>query len=225
MKVAVFIDAENISAQYAKQILSTASDYGDVIIKRAFADWSSPAMKSWNDNISSLALKQEQQRAAVKGKNASDISLTVNALIALFEKNIDVFCLASSDSDYTGLVQELRERGKVIVGFGTTHQTTDVFVNSFTEFIYLDKEKETVNKLSKDRIEVLRNIIEALIEQNGKAFCSNIGKEMRNKYSDFIPKNFGYKGVNDLIKSNLAAIGNYVVEVGPDGNTLYLVRA
>ncbi|MBO5305027.1 MAG: NYN domain-containing protein, partial [Clostridia bacterium] len=38
-KVAVFIDGENISAKYASRIVEEASNYGDVIIKRVFADW------------------------------------------------------------------------------------------------------------------------------------------------------------------------------------------
>ena len=40
-KVAVFIDAENISARFADRLLIEAANYGDVIIRRVYADWSS----------------------------------------------------------------------------------------------------------------------------------------------------------------------------------------
>ena len=38
--VAVLIDAENVGAQNAKQIFDEASNYGNVMVKRIFADWS-----------------------------------------------------------------------------------------------------------------------------------------------------------------------------------------
>lgn len=37
--IAIFIDAENIPAKYAKSIFDIASDYGEVIIKRIYGDW------------------------------------------------------------------------------------------------------------------------------------------------------------------------------------------
>ena len=45
--VAVFIDAENVGAGNAKQIFDEASNYGDIIVKRIFADWSKAALKNW----------------------------------------------------------------------------------------------------------------------------------------------------------------------------------
>jgi len=230
-KVAVFIDAENVSAQHIDNILSEASNYGDVIIKRVFADWSSQLMKSWIEKISSQSLKPEQQFSAVKGKNASDISLIVSVLTALFEKNIDVFCLVSNDSDFTRLVQELREREKTVVGFGTTQSVPAVFVNSFSEFIYLDTnkgkkldERTGGSKLPKDRISALRDIIEMLIERNGKALYNVIMMEMRNKFADFIPKNYGSETMSDFMKKNLSAIGKYEIKTDKDKSTRYLVR-
>jgi len=231
-KVAVFIDAENVSAQHIDNILSEASNYGDVIIKRVFADWSSPLMKSWVEKISLQSLKPEQQFSAIKGKNSSDISLIVSVLTALFEKSIDVFCLVSNDSDFTRLVQELREREKTVVGFGTTQSVPTVYVNSFSEFIYLDsnkgkKDKEKTgggNNLPKDRIIALREIIETLIERNGKALYNVIMMEMRNKFADFVPKNYGSETMSDFMKKNLPAIGKYEIKTDKDKSTRYLVR-
>jgi len=234
-KVAVFIDAENISAAHIDDILSEASNFGDVIIKRVFADWSSPNMKTWKEKAASISLRTEQQFAAVKGKNASDVSLIVSVLTALFEKSIDVFCLASNDSDFTRLVQELREREKTVVGFGTTQSAAAVFVNSFSEFIYLESAQNNkkssdksgdakISKLPKDRAQVLTDIIEMLIEQHGKALYSSIGMAMRNKFADFMPKNYGSRTMSDFIKSNLSAIGKYEIKID-NKTTMYLVRA
>ena len=140
-RVALFIDAENISAKYADKLLQESASYGDVIVRRVFADWSSPNVIAWKGVVARHSLIAEQQFSAVKGKNSGDISLIINAMVVLFEKDIDVFCLASSDSDFTRLVQELREREKTVVGFGLK-QTAPVFVNAFSEFIYLDRQAE-----------------------------------------------------------------------------------
>jgi hypothetical protein len=237
-RVAILIDAENISADYADIILSEASNYGDVIVKRIFADWSNTQMQSWKEKTPLLALNPQQQVAAVKGKNASDISLIIDAMSILFEKRIDVFCIASSDSDFTRLVQELREREKIVVGFGM-HQTVQAFVNSFSEFIYLDKgwgksstepknEESTESEISesnlpKDRLKALQEIVEMLIEKQGKAYYGSIVTEMKNRFSDFIYKNYGSKTMKDFINKNLQAIGKYKIETASDGTTMYLV--
>ena len=227
--VAVLIDAENISADYAEKILSEASNYGDVKIKRVFADWSNPQMGSWKRQVSLMSLKPVQQFAPVKGKNSSDISLIIEALTVLFEKNIDVFCLVSSDSDFIRLVQELKEREKFVVGFGMK-QTTQAFVNSFSEFIYLDgagvnrvEKKNEGKELPKEKVVALREIIEMLIEKYGKALYGNIGTEMRNKFSDFIPKNYGSDTMKSFIAQNLAQIGKYEIRTEKDKLTLFLV--
>jgi uncharacterized protein (TIGR00288 family) len=221
-KVAVFIDAENISAEHAEKILGEASNYGDVIIKRVFADWSNQQMKTWKDTTIKFSLKPEQQFTPVKGKNASDISLIVSVLTTLFEKEIDVFCLCSSDSDFIRLVQELREREKLVVGFGT-EQTVPAFVNSFSEFIYLEKIAAKANCLPKEKLTALKDTIENLISQHGKASYSSIGTEMKNKFADFIPKNYGCKNLSEFFKKHLPEIGKYKTFIEKDGTTMSLV--
>jgi len=233
-RVAVFIDAENVSAEHAEKILLEAAGYGDVIIKRIFADWSSPQMHSWKAKVPHLSLLANQQFPAVKGKNASDISLIVSVLTTLFEKNIDVFCLVSSDSDFTRLVQELREREKLVIGFGMQKTAVPAFVNSFSEYIYLDKPEKIETKasnrispsdaLSREKLDALREIIEKLIERSGKALYGLIGIEMKNKFADFIPKNYGCKTMKLFIEKYLNAIGDYKTEIDRDGMTMFLVQ-
>lgn len=228
-RVAVYIDAENISTKHASKLMEEASTYGDVIIKRAFADWSHNQVSPWKEQLNKYSITADQQFCAVKGKNSSDISLIISAMVTLFERDIDVFCLASSDSDFTRLVQELRERGKTVVGFGTG-QTVEQFVNAFSEFIYLDSptaeetqpSTKTASKpkpfLSKARQSALFEIIDRLIELHGKAYYSQIGNEMKNKYSDFIPKNYGCKSMKDFLSKALAKSNKYSIAV--EGNVM-----
>ncbi len=231
-RVALYIDAENISPKHVDKLIEEASNYGDVIIKRAFADWSQSTVASWKQYLSKYSITADQQFAPVKGKNSSDISLIISAMVALFERGVDVFCLASSDSDFTRLVQEIRERGKTVVGFGADH-TVQEFVNAFSEFIYLhsataesdssasgktSSKKKSEAFLSKARQSALFEIIDRLIEAYGKAYYSQIGNEMKNKYSDFIPKNYGCKSMKDFLSRALDKSQKYSIAV--EGNVM-----
>ncbi len=233
-KVAVFIDAENISARFADRLLAEAANYGDVIIRRVYADWSSANVQAWKEVVSRHSLLAEQQFSAVKGKNSGDISLIINAMIVLFERDIDVFCLASSDSDFTRLVQVLREREKMVIGLGLK-QTASAFVNAFSEFIYLDsesaKDKHQPEKkatkptfeLESDRLIALKDIIDKLIEEDGRALFARIATEMKNKFSDFVPRNYNCKSLKELIFKIKHQLSSYEIHVDQDGTTMSLI--
>ncbi len=213
--VAVFIDAENIGSQHAKSIFETASNYGDVVIKRVFGDWTKPSILPWKTAIEKYAIIADQQFSFVKGKNSSDISLIIQVMIALFEKNIDTFVLVSGDSDFTRLIQELRERKKTVIGMGSKNSIHS-YVNAFSEFIYIDEDqpRQETDKSAKQtqprprksecilpqkQLNLLKEIAENLIDQNGKALYSQLSIMMKNKYSDFIPQNYGCKQFRELM--------------------------
>ncbi len=236
-KVAVFIDAENISARFADRLFAEAANYGDVIIRRVFADWSSANVQAWKEVVTRHSIIAEQQFSAVKGKNSGDISLIINAMMVLFERDIDVFCLASSDSDFTRLVQVLREREKTVIGLGLK-QTAQAFVNAFSEFIYLDSEankdsKPTPEKkkdkhqffIEPDRLNVLKEVIDKLIEEDGWALFARIATEMKNQFSDFVPRNYNCKSLKELMFKIQPKLGNYDIRTAQDGTTMFLIPA
>ena len=69
--------------------------------------------------------------------------------------------------------------------------------------------------LEKGKMKTLVEIIERLIEEGGKALYSQIAKEMKNKYSDFIPKNYGYKTMKEFMNKLLKNKENIVGGVLP----------
>ena len=50
-RLAVLIDAENISIKYVKVILDEVSNYGIATYKRAYGDWTNPVLKGWKDEV------------------------------------------------------------------------------------------------------------------------------------------------------------------------------
>ena len=49
LKLAVLIDADNISPKYVKVILDEAASFGVAACKRIYGDWSDARLKSWKD--------------------------------------------------------------------------------------------------------------------------------------------------------------------------------
>lgn len=137
MKLAVLIDAENISSKYIDVILSEANNLGDVIYKRIYGNWTTPQMASWRNTILDNAIQPVQQYSNTIRKNSSDSALIIDAMDLLYQSNLDGFCIVSSDSDFTRLASRLRESPKYVLGMGES-KTPRSFISACNKFLYLD---------------------------------------------------------------------------------------
>ena len=117
-KIALLIDAENVSPKYIKIIFDEMSKYGVVTIKRIYGDWTNNSNASWKAQIAENALVTIQQFQNTNNKNSSDSALIIDAMDILYSKDVDCFCIVSSDSDFTRLITRLREDGKTVYGMG-----------------------------------------------------------------------------------------------------------
>lgn len=133
-RVAVLVDGDNIPANYSPDILSVAKGLGRVDIARVYAD----ACKSpgW-DSDGSFRLVH-----AGCGKNASDILLVIDAMELAFAHAIDAFVVATSDRDFTHLVQRLREMGRIAIGVGEV-KTPPGFRANCTQFFTLRQPRKS----------------------------------------------------------------------------------
>lgn len=137
-RIALLIDADNVSHGKIAAMLAELSKYGVANIRRAYGDWASPGMKGWTARLHEHAIRPIQQFSYSKGKNATDIALVIDAMELLYTQKLDAFCIASSDADFTPLVMQLRANGHDVYGFGE-RKTPDPFVNACTTFLYLDR--------------------------------------------------------------------------------------
>lgn len=137
-RIALLIDADNISHGKIAAMLAELSKYGSANIRRAYGDWASSGLKGWTARLHEHAIRPIQQFSYSKGKNATDIALVIDAMELLYTQKLDAFCIASSDADFTPLVMQLRANGHDVYGFGE-RKTPDPFVNACTTFLYLDR--------------------------------------------------------------------------------------
>jgi uncharacterized LabA/DUF88 family protein/Fe-S-cluster formation regulator IscX/YfhJ len=140
-RIAVLVDADNVSHKYIEEILDEVALYGRATNKRIYGDFTSQSMKGWNDVANEHSLHQVTQLSYTKGKNSSDSVLIINAMDILYEGNVEAICIVSSDSDFTRLAMRIVESGLEVIGMGE-EKTAESFINACTTFKFLGSEKK-----------------------------------------------------------------------------------
>lgn len=212
--IALLIDADNCPAAKIEVILDELAKYGVTNIRRAYGNWKSTGLKSWEQVLHEYAIQPIQQFAYTRGKNATDSAMIIDAMDLLYGQKLDGFCLASSDSDFTPLVMRIRANGLKVFGFGEK-KTPTPFVNACSKFLYLEnlgmpsqteekqdtaEQKKSAKELRGDAklVNLLRSGVEASAEDEGWAALGAVGSHIGNQTS-FDPRNYGYKKLSDLV--------------------------
>jgi NYN domain/OST-HTH/LOTUS domain len=115
-KLALLIDGDNVSATYMPLIMREAGKLGTVAVRRIYGQFKSGKMKSWLKHLDEFDLTPVNVSPLTRGKNATDMKLVIEAMDMLHGRQLDGFCIASSDGDFTPLV--VRIRGNAIAGYG-----------------------------------------------------------------------------------------------------------
>lgn len=142
-KIALLIDAENISRNYRKTIMNELAKYGTTTYRRIYGDFTSRTISWTSEDMLKYSLTPIQQYSNTShnnknaGKNSSDITLVIDAMDILYSGNVEGFCIVSSDSDFTKLASRLREAGMLVIGMGE-EKTPLAFRKSCEKFILLD---------------------------------------------------------------------------------------
>ena len=132
--IALLIDADKASAAHFDPVMTVLAELGTVNIRRAYGNWSKATLKTWAALSVAQAIEPQQQFDLTKGKNATDMKMTIDAMDLLSSGRVDGFGLMSSDSDFTPLVTRLRQDGIPVYGFGTAN-TPEGFRRACTRFI------------------------------------------------------------------------------------------
>jgi uncharacterized protein (TIGR00288 family) len=207
-RIALLIDAENISAQYADYILDEVSNYGVCSYKRIYGSWDRIVHTKWEGEINKNSLKPIMLINNTKGKNASDSALIIDAMDILYRGRVDVFCIVSSDSDFTSLARRLMESGMTVIGMGESDKATVALENSYDKFVYIDviareaekEAEEEAKQSSKAERKNTRNTYKVKYDQTGNIPSK---KEIEARIKSIIMEN------DDLGKpTDLGQIGN-----------------
>ncbi len=147
-QVAVLIDGDNISAKYAESIKQEALQYGNIKVFRLYGSVNSPNTKRWYPVMPKQGIMPVLQISYASGKSIADQALTIDVMDLLHSDSIDIFCIASSDSDFTKLVYRLKESGKIVIGMGES-KTKEALAKACDEFKILNLIYQTEEETSK----------------------------------------------------------------------------
>ncbi len=136
-KLALLVDGDNAQPKILDLILEEASKYGKVTVRRIYGDWTTPQMNKWKTILNDIAFNPIQKFSYTTGKNSTDSALIIDAMDILHARQVDGFCIVSSDSDYTGLAKRIREEGVFVMGIGE-QKTPNAFVKSCEIFTYVE---------------------------------------------------------------------------------------
>lgn len=226
IRLAVLIDADNISHHNVKGMMAEIARYGTPTIKRIYGDWTKPNLGGWKDVLLDYAITPIQQFSYTYGKNSTDSTLIIDAMDILYSERVDGFCLVSSDSDFTRLATRLREAGKVVYGIGE-QKTPNAFIAACDKFIYVEilQEEEkngtlkdkgssnaagktaaskpaarTIRKIDESVRQLIISSIMDLADDNGWAFLGDVGNLILKKQPSFDSRNYGYQKLTPLIR-------------------------
>jgi uncharacterized protein (TIGR00288 family) len=149
-RIALFLDYENlaIGAREAlggapldfRPIADALAERGRVVVRRAYADWSSFDDARRMLTRHHVELIEMPQRMGWARKNAADIKMAVDAIELSFERDyITTFVLGTGDSDFTPLVDKLRELNRRVIGIGVEASTSALLPPACDEFLFYER--------------------------------------------------------------------------------------
>lgn len=220
--VAVFIDYENLIKSHHQQagkyadlewakIMNLATDMGRVVIKRAYADWSTFGERQKELLGLGFELINTPSRG---GKNAADIKIVIDALSLLHDqvKEINHFFLVSGDGDFIDLVHHLHTQGKFVKGMGVSGSTSNYLTRVCDEYVFYDmlvKQPEQAEKSKEDRksrapsfdVSEARRILRQALEKidDKSVDASDLKNTMLQIDPTFNERNYNFEKFKDFL--------------------------
>ncbi|HYI07623.1 MAG TPA: NYN domain-containing protein [Thermoanaerobaculia bacterium] len=232
-KLALFIDFENIAigvtdAKYKKfeiaLVLERLLEKGKIVVKRAYCDWD--RFPDYKRELHEAAIELiEIPGRKYSGKNSADIRMVVDAMDMAWSKDhIDLFVIASGDSDFSPLVSKLKENDKYVIGVGVKNSSSDLLIDNCDEFIFYEDlvrglAKTPAVSTFKDKkqgevFKLLIDSIKALMRENKEILWGSMVKQtMQRKKPTFNEEYYGYNTFSDLLED---AQNNNIIKIKKD---------
>jgi uncharacterized LabA/DUF88 family protein len=224
--IAVFIDYENLALGIREGeksdveislVLKRFLEKGRIVYKRAYCDWSQ--YRSAGRSLHQLGvIMVDIPRSRASGKNSADIHMVVDAMDLCFSKeHIGMFGLLSGDSDFSPLVQKLKECDKRVIGCGVRSSTSPLLVASCDEFIYYDdlvqraakprrarspsrKQNDVKEEAKEEAFDQLMEIVQTLAEDYENVWASMVKQTLNRVHPGFTHQTYGYPSFVALLQ-------------------------
>lgn len=243
-RIALFLDFENLAIGAREDlgglkfdlrpVADALAERGRVVVRRAYADWN--LFEEFRGMLTEHHVEMIEMPQRIHGprKNAADIKMAVDALELSFERDyITTFVIATGDSDFTPLVQKLRELNKRVVGIGLRDSTSKLLPAACDEFLFYESldgveiPQKRRRKTKDAKVEEAPSRDDASLEQlvtqtlsglqrsgDGVVLASRLKRAIIRKDPTFSEADFGFRAFGELLR-NLASKGTVELTEGP----------
>lgn len=212
IRYAVLVDAENTQHSRMELVMEELAKYGATSIRFVYGDFTKQSLRAWRSIALDLSFRSVNAFSFTSGKGSSDAAMIIDAMDILHTNEaVDGFVLVSSDSDFTGLAQRLRQAGKNVLGVGK-QGTPKPFVTACDRFIYVEnlgdtpegqvqRTQSSKRPLDVETLRLLREVIADCSDDDGWAELSDVGGMLSQRKADFDTRSFGFKKLSKLLIS------------------------
>lgn len=213
-RLAVLIDADNTSPRIVDGLFAEIAKLGEATVRRIYGDFSKPGLAGWAKALPRHAILPSQNFANTVGKNATDITMVIDAMDLLHSERFDGFCLVSSDSDFTRLAARIREEGLRVYGFGE-QKTPASIRNACYRFFFLENlggpedaaqseapaNQDATPKLPPSKARpLIAKAIGELDPEGGWVALGGVGSYLFKLAPDFDPRSYGHTKLSSLVE-------------------------
>lgn len=186
-----------------------AQKLGDLVSARVYGPPSTLGSETCLKVLESTRLKPVVCKGCVNGKNSVDIRMVVDSMDLAMTDSVDVFAIASADSDFLPLVNRLHKAGKKVVGFSCS-DANRAYMEACDEFLSIQvntskskKEKDKSNASKPYNAEEVRSIlcdgITRMTDSDGWCSVARLAVWVQKNYSALTPKSCGKKSFKSLL--------------------------
>ena len=136
-RLAVLFDLENMQQMpLVERVIAEAARYGVPVIRCAYGNWDSPGMYTWKECLALHGIETKQRLDNSGAKNASDITMIIDAMDIFRSNGVDSFCIVSSDAHFASLAMRIRRKGMFVAGIGnksaprSLREACDIFLHA-----------------------------------------------------------------------------------------------
>ncbi len=218
-KIAIFFDCENVSASYLQSIFSSLEYHGEVIISKAYNDWSNSKSLKWSQVLQEYAIEAIQVKHNTHYKNAADIKMVIDVMKTICTSSVDTIAIVSSDSDFTALAMEVKANNFTVLGLGE-EKTPEALRNAYTTFIQLKKESFQ-KEMVETNIQKIKKLIDKHKDESGFTHLSKVGSLLSPYKNMLLSKKNGVNSWGDFFKINKE---DFIVKLTGKKNSTLIVK-
>ncbi len=221
--IAVFLDFENLAVSAERvypskekplkisPVLDHINTLGNVLIKKAYANWSRPIFHQYQQDLSNHGFELiHLPETTLQGKNGSDVKLAIDLMEHMeVYGTASTYIIGSGDSDFIPLIQSIRKRGKrvLVIGFNSSvghvvkkvcneYKSMEGFLGRPEEDLSMDDDPEIALKEARD---LLQRYSKNLEEEEMGVLLSKLKVDLKRIDPSFSESKCGFRSFKDFI--------------------------